>query len=130
MSKGGTRPGAGRPRGSRNRRTLEVQEMLDNLGCNPVEGLAHIAMNDVVALGVDQDVPIQLRARAYEVLAQYTAPKLKSSELKVTAETSNNTQGVSRAAEIIAKLTGERVIEATDPEILRLPSVRTQSGQD
>ena len=63
----------GRPAGTKNKLTLSAIEKLNKLGCDPLEGMAKIAM--------DQSNPIDLRARMYAELAQYVAPKLKSSEL-------------------------------------------------
>ena len=63
----------GRIPGTKNKLTLSAIEKLNKLGCDPLEGMAKIAM--------DQSNPIDLRARMYAELAQYVAPKLKSSEL-------------------------------------------------
>ena len=49
--RGGARPGAGRPRGSKGRRTEDIEAMLERLGCNPLEVLAMIAINDKKGLG-------------------------------------------------------------------------------
>ena len=65
-------PGPGRPRGSRNKRTLDVEERLRELGCDPIEGMARIAM--------DEAVPIEVRARMFAELAQYIAPKRRAIE--------------------------------------------------
>ena len=78
---GGRRDGAGRPKGSKNRKTLEVEETLEKLGCDPIAGLAFIATNDREALGLAEDVPIALRARAYADLAGYVAPKRRATEV-------------------------------------------------
>ena len=51
------------------------------LNCDPIEGMARIANNDVKALGITEDVPLVLRARMYEALAPYLRPKLKSTEI-------------------------------------------------
>ena len=80
---GGKRLGAGRPRGSRGKRTEVVEELLERLNCNPIEGMARIANNDKAALGITEDIPIALRARMYEALAPYLQPKLKSTEISV-----------------------------------------------
>lgn len=69
---GGARPGAGRPKGSKSKATLDVEEKLRKLGCDPIEGMALIAGNP--ENGVD------LRARMYAELAQYVAPKRKAVE--------------------------------------------------
>jgi hypothetical protein len=43
MPKGGPRPGAGRPPGSRNRRTREMTERLDRMGLDPISALVRVA---------------------------------------------------------------------------------------
>ena len=55
-------------------------EKLEALGCDPIEGMAKIAMNKKQKLGVRKDVPIELRAQMYRELAQYVAPKRKATE--------------------------------------------------
>jgi hypothetical protein len=65
-------PGPGRPQGSKNRRTRETEERLTRLGCDPIEGMARIAM--------DGKVEVAIRARMYAELAQYVAPKLRAVE--------------------------------------------------
>src|SRR5436190_18188570 len=65
-------PGPGRPRGSRNKRSLAVEEKLAELGCCPITAMALLAMDETVA--------IELRIRLYCELAGYVAPKLKAVE--------------------------------------------------
>ena len=81
---GGARPGAGRPRGSKGRRTEDIETMLERLGCNPLEVLAMIAINDKKGLGEEKDIAIALRQRAASDLMPYIAPKLRSSQVEVT----------------------------------------------
>ena len=45
MARGGPRPGSGRPRGSRNRRTVEMTERLDRLRLDPIAALARLAQH-------------------------------------------------------------------------------------
>jgi hypothetical protein len=45
----------GRVAGTPNRRTIEVIERLESLGCDPIEGMAKIAM--------DEANPLELRRR-------------------------------------------------------------------
>ena len=59
--------------GTPNRKTQEVAVLLESLGCNPIEGMAQIAMNE-------KHSP-ELRGRMYAELAQYVAPKRKSVEV-------------------------------------------------
>ncbi len=62
----------GRRKGTPNRKTVEVQEKLTALDCDPIEAMARIAM--------DQENPIELRAQMFRELAQYVAPKRKAIE--------------------------------------------------
>jgi len=78
---GGKRAGSGRTSGSKNKRTEETASILARLSCDPIEGMARIANNDKEALGLTEDVPIALRARMYEALAPYIAPRLRTSEV-------------------------------------------------
>lgn len=66
---GGKRSGAGRPKGSENKATVQVKEVLEQTGCDPVQGMAWVAMNDIEALGLEEAVPITLRAKMYAELA-------------------------------------------------------------
>ena len=62
----------GRKVGTPNKRTLEIREQLQNLGVDPIEGMAQLAM-------YPNNSP-ELRGRMYAELAQYTAPKRKAVE--------------------------------------------------
>jgi hypothetical protein len=64
----------GRQRGTPNTKTLAVAERLEAVGCDPIEGMARIAM--------DEGQPMALRASTYRELAQYVAPKRKALEHK------------------------------------------------
>jgi hypothetical protein len=64
----------GRTAGTPNRKTQEISALLGSLDCNPIEGMARIAMNE-------QHTP-ELRGRMYAELAQYVYPKRKAVELK------------------------------------------------
>jgi hypothetical protein len=60
----------GRTKGTPNKRTADVIAKLAALGCDPIEGMARIAM--------DGANPVELRARMYTELAGYVAPKCKA----------------------------------------------------
>lgn len=60
----------GRIRGTPNRRTQDIQSLLSRLGCDPIEGMARIAMDPLN--------PIEVRAKMYAELAGYIAPKRKA----------------------------------------------------
>lgn len=64
----------GRVKGTPNRRTRELAERLDALGCDPIAGMADIAM--------DVGNPPELRGRMYAELAGYLFPKRKAVETK------------------------------------------------
>lgn len=63
----------GRTAGTPNKATKDIQERLDELGCDPIEGMATIAM--------DTKNPPELRGRMYSELAGYIAPKRKAVEV-------------------------------------------------
>lgn len=66
----------GRVKGTPNRRTQEVAERLEELGCDPVAGMARLAM--------DESNAPELRGRMYSELAQYTCPKRRAVEHSAT----------------------------------------------
>jgi hypothetical protein len=70
--RGGHRPGAGRPAGSKNKRTYDVESTLQKLECNPIEALARIAAKAEVIGSLD------LAGRMYKELASYVAPKRRA----------------------------------------------------
>ena len=75
--KGGRPPGlpktGGRKKGTPNRATLTVAEKLAALGCDPISGMARIAM--------DENNSPETRGRYYSELAQYLYPKRKPVEV-------------------------------------------------
>ena len=64
----------GRSKGTPNRRTREITELLDALDCEPVAGMAAIAM--------DERNPVELRGRMYAELANYVHAKKRATEIK------------------------------------------------
>jgi hypothetical protein len=74
MARGGSKPGerrGGRQRGAP-KRTLDVIERLAALRCDPITGMARIALN--------KKNSVELRARMFAELAQFVAPKRKALE--------------------------------------------------
>lgn len=67
-----TKPGPGREKGSKNKRTLELEEKLASLNCDPILFMATIMM--------DEDQPLDLRCKMATELVQYVAPKRKAIE--------------------------------------------------
>ena|SRR3989442_1928650 len=64
----------GRQKGTPNKRTQDARELLEGLGCEPLAGMARIAM--------DEEQDIELRARMYAELAPYLYPRRKSIEVQ------------------------------------------------
>jgi hypothetical protein len=62
----------GRTAGTPNKATADLLAKLGALGCDPIEGMARIALNTRAPLGV--------RARMFAELAQYIYPKRKAVE--------------------------------------------------
>ena len=62
----------GRKKGSPTRLAREVQAKMEELGCDPIEGMARLAMNESLDPG--------LRGKMFSELAQYVYPKRKSVE--------------------------------------------------
>lgn len=56
--------------GTPNRKTADVVARLEALGCDPIEGMARLAM--------DPENAPELRGRMYAELAQYVAPKRRA----------------------------------------------------
>lgn len=65
----------GRLKGTPNKRTQVVSDLLEEIGCDPINGMATIAMNPA-------NSP-ELRGRMYSELAQYLFPKRKAAEIKL-----------------------------------------------
>ena len=63
----------GRKRGTPNKATLAAAEKIEALGCDPLEGMARIAM--------DKRNSPELRGRMFSELAQYMYPKRKAVEV-------------------------------------------------
>lgn len=57
----------GKKKGTLNRITRDIIEKLDELGCDPIEGLALIAL--------DSRNPVKLRAKCFSDIAQYVYPR-------------------------------------------------------
>ena len=71
----GSKPGehrGGRRAGTPNKVTIEVITKLNALGCDPIEGMARIAMDEANAP--------ELRGKMFAELAGYIAPKRKAIE--------------------------------------------------
>lgn len=69
----------GRKVGTPNKRSLEIADQLKALGCDPIEGMAKLAM--------DESMEPRLRGRMYSELAQYIAPKRKAVQHIIASNT-------------------------------------------
>lgn len=85
----------GRVAGTPNKRSQEIQDKLDALGCDPIEGMALIAKE---ALEI-KDYP--LAGNMFKELAQYIAPKRKAIEHGIGDGSEN------AIASILAQISGD-----------------------
>ena len=66
-------PGSGRRKGTPNKLNAMAAEILASLKCDPLTGMARIAMN--------KNNPVELRFRAWAELCHYRHPKKKAVEI-------------------------------------------------
>jgi len=78
--RGGARPGAGRPKGSKNKRTTALEERIVELGGDPIRTLVSLC-------GSDDD---RTRLDAAKSLLPYLLPRLASQDLNISGETLAN----------------------------------------
>ena len=88
----------GRVVGTPNRKTKEIAELLESLGCDPIAGMARIAMEE-------KNSP-ELRGRMYAELAQYVYPKRKA------VEHSGDDAAIGPAIELIVMPAGQKLLSA------------------
>lgn len=69
----GRKKTGGKVKGCKHKINRDIVALLDSLNCNPLEGLARIAIDEKVEIGV--------RVSAYRSIARYVHPELKSIEL-------------------------------------------------
>lgn len=87
MAHGGKRPGAGRPKGSKSKRTLQLQEKARELGVCPAEAMMHNikwAQQQLIEDNLGATSQLNLRDmihRNAKDLAPYLYPKLASTRL-------------------------------------------------
>ena len=97
MSRGGARPGAGRPKGSRNRITLELVKAVQRDGLTPLEYLLKVMR--------DESLETSQRLEAAKLACPLVHPKIVaiSVDEQLIRETTNG-RGNDRAREIIREL--------------------------
>ncbi len=86
-------PNSGRVKGQPNKATKSVIEMLINMGCDPIAGMARIGMD------AEAEGDKILAGNMYKELAQYVAPKRKAIE-----HTGNNGEPLLNLADILKSL--------------------------
>lgn len=80
MAHGGARPGAGRPKGAQNKRTIEQVEAVKATGMTPLEYLTSVYQ--------DESADEAKRIDAAKAAAPYIHPKLTNIEAKIDASLS------------------------------------------
>ncbi len=78
MARGGTRLGAGRPRGSRSSKTLERLAQIDSTGVTPLAYLLTVLR--------DEGNPMPVRMDAAKAAAQYVHPRLAAVDTTLKGE--------------------------------------------
>ena len=76
MSRGGSKPGqrrGGRGKGTPNKKTMAVAEVLGELGLDPIKQMGQIA--------IDEHIEVSIRVQVLKELCQYIAPKRKAVEI-------------------------------------------------
>lgn len=71
---GGYREGSGRPKGAKNKRTIAIETRLQELDCDPFEGMARIARK------AEEEGELSTAGRMYAELGRYLAPQYKASD--------------------------------------------------
>jgi len=88
----GKTPGSGRKKGTPNKRTLDLQARMEELGCDPIDFMVKVIKGEIVedvVLGTHKGEPIirkmapgyDLQVACAKELAQYLYPKRKALEL-------------------------------------------------
>ena len=97
----------GRKKGTPNKRTQAVIDKLEELGCDPIEGMVRIAE--------DENNPVEVRVQCYKELAQYTAPKMR------TVQHTTEEQPPVTREQLVSRL---RELVSRNPELLELIAVK------
>jgi hypothetical protein len=114
MGQGGSRPGAGRPKGSANKRTREIQARIEASGLSPLDYM----------LGVmsDQSADPAMRLDAAKAAAPYVHARLSATEI-TTSDPRDNADPEQVMAQI-------RALVAANPELADMlsESVASEAG--
>ena len=83
-------------KGGHHKITNELRLLLDDLGCNPIEGRARIAMNG--------EHPVEVRRRAYADLVRYIHPQLQAVAVSGPDNGPIQTESVSARELLLARI--------------------------
>ena len=72
----------GRPKGSKNKRTLEVEEIISKMKINPLQMLIHFAENQYKKLGYDSPTRTSFTSAGIEFEEEIITPELRVTALK------------------------------------------------
>ena len=78
MSKGGRRIGAGRPAGSRNKRTVAQAQAIETSGLTPLDYLVAVYQNE--------KMPERMRLEAAKIAAPFVHPRLSAVDMDLRGE--------------------------------------------
>ena len=84
MSKGGRRQGAGRPAGSRNKRTMAQAQAIETSGLTPLDYLVAVYQN--------QKMPERMRLEAAKAAAPFVHPKLSAVDMDLRRDSREVTE--------------------------------------
>ncbi len=111
----------GRTKGTPNKATVSIIEKLAALGCDPIEGMARIAMDE-------RNTP-ELRARMLAELANYVAAKRKAVEMSSDDDT--RPQNIEIAVRLVKPVFTEeqlQYLQARPNDPIAAPSPADQEG--
>lgn len=87
---GGVRPGAGRPKGARNKATAKREQAIAASGLTPLEYMLRVLR--------DEEMPSDRRDWAAEKAAPYVHPRLNSTTLDANVQTETHEERLKRLA--------------------------------
>jgi hypothetical protein len=113
MRKGGKRPGAGRPKGARNKRTVETAKAIEASGMSPLDYM--------ISLMRDETREVALRLDAAKSAAPYVHSRLASQELTIRNPDDEKTE-----EELLAEL--EEAFQSNPALVARLKKAQVTAG--
>lgn len=107
----------GRKQGTPNKKTLQVEELLEQMNCNPIRAMIELAMNEAIEPA--------LKLSALKELSQYVYSKKRSSEVSVamgekSAEDLENDRMNVETFKVNLRKLVEMEVESSLAEILKI----------